>query len=108
MTFPDDLDAQFGALRSDVMNIGMALQVQDITTQQIAGVSHMIESIRMRLAEVLDNFGEVERPVRTPSGGDAKIDPNGRFNGDAEYSRSPDRQEDADEIVERYKRGQNG
>jgi hypothetical protein len=108
MTLPDDLDAQFGALRSDVMNIGMALQVQDITTQQIAGVSHMIESIRMKLAEVLNNFGEVDRPARTPVAGPDKADPNGRFNGDAEYSRTPDRQEDADAIVERWKRGNNG
>jgi len=90
------------------MNIGMALQVQDITTQQIAGVSHMIESIRMKLAEVLSSFSEVDRPAGRPAAEHRKIDPNGRFNGDAEYTRSPDRQEDADEIVERWKRGNNG
>ncbi len=105
VALPEDLDTQFGALRSDVMNIGMALQVQDITTQQIAGVSHMIESIRMKLAEVLQNFSEVDRPQKAGPARQEKIDPNGRFNSDAEYSRSPDRQENADEIVERWKRG---
>jgi chemotaxis regulatin CheY-phosphate phosphatase CheZ len=105
LALPASLDAEFDALRTDTMNIGMALQVQDITTQQIAGVSHMIESIRMNLAEVLQSFSEGERtspPEQTKS---RPADPNGRFNGDAEYSRMPDRQEDADEIVERWKRG---
>ena len=38
------------------MNIAMALQVQDITSQQIAGVSHMIESVRQELTHILNEF----------------------------------------------------
>ncbi|HMK38410.1 MAG TPA: protein phosphatase CheZ [Bacteroidota bacterium] len=102
-TLPAGLDAEFGALRSDVMNIGMALQVQDITTQQIAGVSHTIESIRMHLSKVLENFNQGEKKALSGLG---KDDPAAEhFNGDAEFSRSPDRQEDADEIVKRWNRG---
>ena len=102
---PADLDAHVNDLRADVMNIGMALQVQDITTQQIAGVSHMIESIRMKLTEVLLAFNDDAQPGTVPGAHSDKADPNGRFNGDAEYSRTTDRQENADEIVERWKRG---
>ena len=105
VTLPADLDGQFGALRADVMNIGMALQVQDITTQQIAGVSHMIESIRKRLAEVLENLNEGGRSAVPASPKAEGVGRSGHFNPDAEYSRSSDRQEDADEIVERWKRG---
>jgi chemotaxis regulatin CheY-phosphate phosphatase CheZ len=106
MTLPAGLEALCVAIGNDVMNIGMALQVQDITTQQIAGVSHMIESIRLSLADVLQNFDEGEKPsVPAPRRTQEPVDANGHFNGDAEYSRSPDRQEDADEIVERWKRG---
>jgi len=104
-TFPAGLDAEFGALRGDVMNIGMALQVQDITTQQIAGVSHTIESIRMHLSEVLQNFNQDEKKASSGLRKSAAAVGTGHFNGDAEFSRSPDRQEDADEIVERWKRG---
>jgi len=102
---PAGLDAEFDALRGDTMDIGMALQVQDITTQQIAGVAHLIESIRMKLTDVLQGFTEGERPAPPEASKSRPADPNGRFNGDAEYSRSPDRQEDADAIVERWKRG---
>jgi hypothetical protein len=106
MKLPAGLEALCDAIGNDVMNIGMALQVQDITTQQIAGVSHMIESIRLSLADVLQNFNEGEKPpVPAARRKPEPVDANGHFNGDAEYSRSPDRQEDADEIVERWKRG---
>jgi chemotaxis regulatin CheY-phosphate phosphatase CheZ len=102
---PPDFDARFFALRDDLMNVGMALQVQDITTQQIAGVSHMIESIRKKLAEVLQNFAAGERSGPPAEVREEKFDPNGHFNGDAEYSRAPGRQEDADAIIESWKRG---
>ncbi len=108
LSLPAGIDVEFDALRTDTMNIGMALQVQDITTQQIAGVSHMIESIRMKLTEVLQSFndGEMASPPELAMSGPP--DPNGRFNGDAEYSRAPERQENADEIVESWKRGNHG
>ncbi len=104
---PADLDAQFSALRADVMNIGMALQVQDITTQQIAGVSHMIESIRKHLAGVLQSLHDGKKFVIPASPKAEGVDPGGHFNAEAEYSRAPDLQESADEIVERWKRGNN-
>lgn len=42
--------------KQDSMNIAKALQVQDITSQQISGVTPMIESVRMQLQQVLDNL----------------------------------------------------
>ena len=102
---PADVEEQFGAISADAMSIGMALQVQDITTQQIAGVSHMIESVRMNLAEVLQSLVDGEK---VPFAAPAAPAPDGHFNAEAEYSRSPDRQSTTDEIVERWKRGHNG
>jgi len=100
---PADLEAQFGAISADAMSIGMALQVQDITTQQIAGVSHMIESVRMRLTEVLQSLADGEQMPAL-----AGLRPSGHFDADAEYNRSSDRQMNADEIIERWKRGHHG
>jgi len=104
-TLPADLEAQCAAISADAMSIGMALQVQDITTQQIAGVSHMIESVRMRLGEVLQSIVDGEK---VPESAREEVPADGHFNAEAEFSRSPDRQVSADEIVERWKRGHNG
>ncbi len=82
------------------MNIAMALQVQDITSQQIAGVSHMIESVQSELIKILDQFGEASAhaavaPVTRPQ----------HFDGTAEYSDSTVRQEQADSIINQWTSG---
>ena len=38
------------------MNIAMALQVQDIASQQIASVAHTIESVEAQLVRALNRF----------------------------------------------------
>jgi len=79
------------------MSIAMALQVQDITSQQIAGVSHMIESVRVELIRILDQFNESgtgpgeEQPSRPKS-----------FDTEAQYTASPKRQEQADLIIQQW------
>ncbi|HTX99603.1 MAG TPA: hypothetical protein VMG09_06255 [Bacteroidota bacterium] len=79
------------------MSIAMALQVQDITSQQIAGVSHMIESVRVELIRILDQFGGTavagpSAPVSTPA----------HFDIEAEYTVSTERQDQADQIVKQW------
>jgi chemotaxis regulatin CheY-phosphate phosphatase CheZ len=79
------------------MNIAMALQVQDITTQQIAGVSHMIESVRLELAHILEQFGDPTGAQETPLRGQPR-----HFDIDAQFTTSPHRQEQADQIIEQW------
>ncbi|HUI10221.1 MAG TPA: hypothetical protein VL221_07825 [Bacteroidota bacterium] len=102
---PADMEAQCGSISADAMSIGMALQVQDITTQQIAGVAHVIEAVRMNLADVLQSLVDGET---IPAGQGDALPAGDHFNAEAQYSRSPDRQEHTDEIVERWKRGHHG
>ena len=53
--------------RQDSMAIAMALQVQDITSQQIAGVTQMIEAVRSQLLDVAGQLDrEHERQVAPP------------------------------------------
>ena len=47
-------------LNDDLTAIMMALQVQDITSQQIAAVNHLLETIQVRLAKILRHFQESE------------------------------------------------
>jgi chemotaxis regulatin CheY-phosphate phosphatase CheZ len=85
--------------RMDSMNIAMALQVQDITSQQIAGVSDMIESVRRQLLEALGQLapGEGSAGERPPSQGKS-------FDSDASFTGSGERQMSADEIVKQFKK----
>lgn len=43
-------------IRNDANNIIMALQIQDITAQQIAAVNHMLGTIQHKLITILDHF----------------------------------------------------
>jgi chemotaxis regulatin CheY-phosphate phosphatase CheZ len=77
------------------MNIAMSLQVQDITSQQIEGVRHMIESVRTQLANAVGRFDgkELEQPM---------IDTTKSFDSDAKYTTDGTRQEDADSIIAQF------
>lgn len=78
------------------MNIAMALQVQDITSQQIESVRHQIESVRMQLSHVVGQYeGKVDEdvpivPIKKP------------FDDEATYTKDESRQSDADDIIAQF------
>lgn len=84
--------------RTDTMNITMALQVQDITSQQIAGVSQTIESVRKQLIRTLERF---ERGDTAPEQ-EASEKGAPAFDGEAQYGAATARQDLADEIVRQW------
>ncbi len=91
------ISRSLAATKEKSMSIAMALQVQDITSQQIAGVSHMIESVRTELIRILDQFGggptaPSNVPVAQPM----------HFDTEAEYSASTQRQDQADIIIKQW------
>ncbi len=83
-------------IRNKANDIMISLQVQDITSQQIASVNHLIQSVQDRLANLIDRF--------KISGADLiseieKVD--GRtFDPLATYDRSGNAQRDADHVVQ--------
>jgi len=83
--------------RQDSMNIAMALQVQDITSQQIASVSHLIETVRTQL---LGALGQLD----AAPGSEAlnQKPPATSFDSDATFTRSTERQENADAIIKQW------
>ena len=86
--------------RQDSMAIAMALQVQDITSQQIAGVTAMIEAVR---AQLLDVAGQLDRE-HGPKAVQAEGKPTGTFDSDAQYSLTGERQQNADEIIQQWQK----
>jgi chemotaxis regulatin CheY-phosphate phosphatase CheZ len=87
-------------IRDKMNRIMMSLQVQDITTQQIAAVNHLIESIRGRLAVLTERLGATryEAVIET-------LPLPGTFDGNARYEWSGNRQKLADGLVADYQPG---
>lgn len=88
-------------IREKMTQIMMALQVQDITSQQIAAVNHIIESLRDRMT----------RLVAHPSVGASKddtvtLESDGTFDLDARYEPTGDHQSVADDLIHSFQ--QNG
>lgn len=82
-------------MKDDTNSITLSLQVQDITSQQLATVNHLIESVQDRLASLIDDFdntklNENENNLNLPEG--ASFDPNAR------YSKSLVPQQEVDSI----------
>jgi chemotaxis regulatin CheY-phosphate phosphatase CheZ len=105
-TNSDELEkirASLGEVQNASVSIAMALQVQDITSQQISGVIHLIESVRTQLARVMSNLNRRSsgQPVATDDAAGAGEDANA-FNPDAQYVHDPDRQEMADNIINKW------
>jgi chemotaxis regulatin CheY-phosphate phosphatase CheZ len=48
------------SIRDDSSSIMMSLQVQDITSQQIAAVNHLLETVQKKLTEILSHFQSTE------------------------------------------------
>jgi chemotaxis regulatin CheY-phosphate phosphatase CheZ len=93
----DGINASLAQTRDSSMSIAMALQVQDITSQQIAGVTHMIESVRVELMGILNHFGAGAEAL-VPG---VKTDPK-HFDTDAQYNPTGERQEQADLIIQQW------
>ena len=88
----EDMRQSLIRAKESSMDIAMALQVQDITTQQIAGVTHMIESVRTQLGALFSQMGEA-----------GEVQPKS-FDTNAQYVPAGDRQTGADAIVEQWKK----
>ncbi len=105
--YTDEIEAVGGItaeMINDATNIMMALQVQDITAQQIAAVNHLIESVQLRLSTLLGQFDQTDfqnlvhdHQVQLER---ATFDPN------ATYSHDGARQKLADRVVEQHTTGE--
>lgn len=87
----------FNKTKNDVNNIALSLQVQDITSQQLASVNHLIESVRQRLSSLVMHLDESE--IKDIDSLQAIIPDTATFNPEAIYTKSKEKQEAADILV---------
>jgi len=85
------------SLRERMNRIMLALQVQDITAQQLAAVNHLIESVRNRMAQLIRRLGsEVLDDLELPR----QLFAEGTFDPHARYDRDGARQKQVDALVD--------
>ncbi|MGE5806081.1 MAG: hypothetical protein ACM34M_09840 [Ignavibacteria bacterium] len=81
-------------IKNDAYNITMSLQVQDITSQQLSAVKHLIGSVQMRLISLNNNLNEASLENM-----ELKLTGEHSFDANADYLKSGERQEMADSII---------
>ena len=93
-----ETETLFTTTKNDYMNIAIALQVQDITAQQLVGVADIINSIQQQLWQALQRFdsGALDDEV------DTVATLKKTYNINAQYTKAPERQLSADEIVRQW------
>jgi chemotaxis regulatin CheY-phosphate phosphatase CheZ len=92
--FPETLQG----LQSDCTNIMIALQVQDITAQQIAAVNRLMQSVDEGLNKLMQHFSQVPSNANPSNYNHAHLDI--QFDVAAEYVGVEDRQKAADALIE--------
>jgi chemotaxis regulatin CheY-phosphate phosphatase CheZ len=82
---------------SDVYNITLSLQVQDITAQQLAAVNHLIGSVQEKLTSLIIDIEDTE--VKDIESMSITVPEASAFNPEARYGKSTSRQQLADSLV---------
>jgi chemotaxis regulatin CheY-phosphate phosphatase CheZ len=82
----------------DATNIAIALQVQDITTQQLAAVNHLILSVQKKLSSLMFDFSDDEVKQVDNSKG-VVVPEEGNFDMNASFHNQVSSQDDIDKMI---------
>jgi len=94
-------------IRTQMNMIADSLQVQDITAQQIASVTHLLDSMRDRMSALLERLDAQQYDPDMAAGG-LDMPENATFDVRASYDRSDERQRAVDDVFDAAGRGDGG
>ncbi len=80
-------------LQDESYQITMSLQVQDITSQQLASVNNLIDSVHKRLSYLVGEISEAEL-----NESDNGTDASGTFDSNARYNKDTTKQQEIDDM----------
>ncbi len=89
-----------GKIKQNTNNISISLQVQDITSQQLSAVNHLIHSVKDKLSSLVQNIQESR--ISEFECADSYLPEDINFDPNAIYSKSGDRQTIADAIINKH------
>lgn len=98
----NELLIQVGKMKNDANSITLSLQVQDITSQQLATVNHLIESVQEKLSSLIENFDNTK--ISNGQGDNLNLPEGASFDPNARYSKSVLPQQEADTIFNKEMR----
>jgi len=103
----DDLETKVVAMEEivkkiegDSNNITLSLQVQDITSQQLASVNHLIQSVQKRLAKLINDLSRKGPLDLNELESEDEDNKSSTFNPDARYDKSFEKQQLANELFD--------
>lgn len=99
----DDIKSKMQKINDDTYKITLSLQVQDITAQQLAAVTHLIEQVHGKLASLVNDIEHAEIKDKITDK-HIVIDEHVSFDPNARYDKSEERQQTVDSIVDDQKR----
>ena len=104
----DELEA-VDDVREKMTQITMSLQVQDITSQQIAAANHIIESLRDRMTRLVEHPSmRLSKSSDTPSTDAEQSQNDGTFDENARYNPTGNHQSVADALIDSIKHPADG
>lgn len=84
-------------VNEDSYKITLSLQVQDITSQQLAAVNHLIESVNGRLQTLVEQINDSDLKSEFESL-EIEVPESATFDPNAKYNHESGKQDDADQI----------
>jgi chemotaxis regulatin CheY-phosphate phosphatase CheZ len=92
------IEKKLEKVQMDVASIAIALQVQDITTQQLSAVNHLILSVQKRLSSLMFELSE-DKISRVDNSEDIIIPTDKNFDMNASFIKKQTSQDDIDDLV---------
>ncbi|MGE5431774.1 MAG: hypothetical protein ACM3QX_11905 [Syntrophomonadaceae bacterium] len=104
----EEITKMFPKIKDDSYNITLSLQVQDITSQQLAAVDHLIDSVQEKLASLIQDIDEtqIEEFNAATSGSGIQAPQGATFDPNASYNKNDNRQDMVDAVVNMEKASQ--
>lgn len=107
----NETNSILNSINMDSSSIMMSLQVQDITSQQLAAVNHLIETVQEKLMKIIKKFDKtnidslMQKPEEKPNTNESKLHRHIAFDPDAVKTaqETEGMQSSVDELIKRHK-----
>ncbi len=93
------IEGKLEDIEMNTTSIMMSLQVQDITSQQIAAVNHLMESVQKKLGTLVEQFEDTELQNVQKEMVNTEFPSDVTFDANAVYTKSSDRQDLVEQVI---------
>jgi chemotaxis regulatin CheY-phosphate phosphatase CheZ len=97
-TQKDVIGEKLDKIQLDVANIAIALQVQDITTQQLSAVNHLIISVQKRLSSLMFELSQ-DQINRVDKSDEIVVPTDDNFDMNASFIKKQTSQDEIDKLI---------